>query len=330
MSCPSSRSSMTEPSVRLAVDGLRVVQRGTEVDVVDEVCFALPAGKTLGLVGESGSGKTTVALALLGFARRGLEIAAGTVKVEGEDVLAMGAAQIRDLRGSRVAYVPQDPASALHPALKVTTQLDEVLTGHSRGSVSEDGRRRVAEVLDEVRLDGRAVLGAYPHQLSGGQQQRVVLAMAFMLRPSVIVLDEPTTGLDVSTQRHVLDTIRVLCQIHDVSAIFVSHDLAVIADLVDDVAVMYSGRVIELGSKAEVFGAPAHPYTRALIESIPKLGESNGRLTAIDGQPPDPADLPGGCAFHPRCPRALEKCATELPRNTIVGAEHRVACWLHG
>jgi peptide/nickel transport system ATP-binding protein len=318
---------MTEPELRLAVDGLRVVQTRSGADVVDEVSFELAAGKTLGLVGESGSGKTTVALALLGYARRGLELTAGIIKVDGVDVLGMNAGEIRELRGSRVAYVPQDPASALHPALKIGTQLDEVFAGHRGHSDEQVDRRRVDEVLEEVRLDGRDVLGAYPHQLSGGQQQRVVLAMAFMLRPSVIVLDEPTTGLDVTTQRHVLDTIRELCTIHRVSGIFVSHDLAVIADLVDDVAVMYSGRIIERGRKPEVFGAPAHPYTRGLLRAVPSPSESQA-LVGLPGHPPSPRGRPPGCFFAPRCQYSVDRCRASFPpTEEIAGEAHAVRCF---
>ena len=313
--------------IRLAVEDLRVVIAGSRIDVVDDVSFALRPGETLGLVGESGSGKTTVALALLGYARRGLAIDGGRVVVDGEDVLSLSSANLRALRGSRVAYVPQDPASALNPALTIGTQLREVLEKH--GSPEHDDaavERRLTAVLDEVRLGIPDVLGAYPHQLSGGQQQRVCLAMGFALRPAVIVLDEPTTGLDVTTQRHVLDTIRDLCASHGVTAIFVSHDVAVIAELVDQVAVMYAGRLVELGSVPAVFGSPAHPYTRGLLRAVPSP-ERSQTLVGLEGHPPRPGTRPPGCFFAPRCAFVQERCAANPPAMLAVSADgHVVRC----
>ena len=242
---------------RLAVQDLRIVLAGTAADVVDEVSFTVQAGEVLGLVGESGSGKTTVALALLGYNRRGLEVAGGRVILEGDDLLAMSDAELRVLRGAKVSYVPQDPASALNPALTVGLQLRETLGAH-KDAVDTNVSNRVADVLAEAHLDASPeFLRRYPHQLSGGQQQRVAIAMAFACRPSLIVLDEPTTGLDVTTQRHVLDTIRSLCRSYGVAAVYVSHDLAVVGQIAQQVAVMYAGRVVELGPTETIFGSPA-------------------------------------------------------------------------
>ena len=250
--------------VRLDVRGLEVRLGRTGPDVVSDVSLTVQAGQVLGLVGESGSGKTTVVLALLGHARRGLSISSGEVRVDGVDLLQLSAAQLRAVRGARVAYVPQDPAAALNPTLRVGTQLNEAIRVHP-GAVEDPGGR-IREVLQEAHLDASPeLLRRYPHQLSGGQQQRVGLAMAFACRPALIVLDEPTTGLDVSTQRHVLDTIRSLCAAYGVAAVYVSHDLAVVGGLVSDVAVMYSGQIIEAGPTAKVFGDPLHPYTRGLL-----------------------------------------------------------------
>ena len=249
----------------------------------------------MGLVGESGSGKTTVALALLGHARRGLELAAGRVMVGGTDMVTASEPQLRRMRGAEVAYVPQDPASALNPVLRIGTQLVEVLHAHPDAVAAKglgDPRTRVAETLNEAGLGGvPGLLKTYPHQLSGGQQQRVALAMAFALRPSVIVLDEPTTGLDVTTQRLVLDTVRSLCQAYGVAAVFVSHDLAVVGGLVNRLTVMYAGKVMESGRTAVVFGAPAHPYTMKLLRAVPSPERSEA-LEGIDGQPPHPARRP--------------------------------------
>jgi peptide/nickel transport system ATP-binding protein len=306
---------VAEPSVtggiatpRVVVSNLRVELAYSGADVVDDVSFSLGAGQMLGLVGESGSGKTTVALALLGYARRGLRLASGSVLVDGAEMCGSSDRVLRATRGRQVAYVPQDPSSALNPAMKVGTQLREVLISH--GVSHADIAARVGELIEEVGLPGEQMLNAYPHQLSGGQQQRVVLAMGFALRPAVIVLDEPTTGLDVTTQRRVLDTIRDLCSAHGAAGIFVSHDLAVIGELVDQVAVMYAGRIIELGAKPDIFATPAHPYTRGLLRAVPSPDRST-TLEGLEGHPPRPAERPQGCAFAPRCEFAQEACTTD-------------------
>jgi len=312
-----------DPASGPAGNGVRLEVRGLEVrlgragpDVVSEVSFTVRAGEVLGLVGESGSGKTTVVLALLGHARRGLRISSGEVRVDGVDLLRLPAAQLRAVRGARVAYVPQDPSAALDPALRVGTQLKEAIRVHPGAVEDPDGRIR--EVLQEARLDASPeLLRRYPHQLSGGQQQRVGLAMAFACRPSLIVLDEPTTGLDVSTQRHVLDTIRSLCRAYGVAAVYVSHDLAVVGGLVSDVAVMYSGRIIEIGPTARVFGDPLHPYSRGLLSAVPSPVQAT-RLTGIDGQPPRPGRRPAGCSFAPRCGFATADCRSRQPEPVLI------------
>jgi len=312
-----------DPASGPAGNGVRLEVRGLEVrlgragpDVVSEVSFTDRAGEVLGLVGESGSGKTTVVLALLGHARRGLRISSGEVRVDGVDLLRLPAAQLRAVRGARVAYVPQDPSAALDPALRVGTQLKEAIRVHPGAVEDPDGRIR--EVLQEARLDASPeLLRRYPHQLSGGQQQRVGLAMAFACRPSLIVLDEPTTGLDVSTQRHVLDTIRSLCRAYGVAAVYVSHDLAVVGGLVSDVAVMYSGRIIEIGPTARVFGDPLHPYSRGLLSAVPSPVQAT-RLTGIDGQPPRPGRRPAGCSFAPRCGFATADCRSRQPEPVLI------------
>ncbi len=301
----------TADGVRLDVSGLEVRLGRTGADVVSDVSFAVRAGQVLGLVGESGSGKTTVVLALLGHSRRGLRISGGQVHVDGVDLLRLPPAELRAFRGARVAYVPQDPSAALNPTLRVGTQLREAMRVHP--GVVDDPEGRIGEVLREVHLEASPdLLRRYPHQLSGGQQQRVALAMAFACRPSLIVLDEPTTGLDVSTQRHVLDTIRSLCQAYGVAAVYVSHDLAVVGGLVSEVAVMYSGRIIEIGPTARVFGDPLHPYTRGLLGAVPSPLTA-ARLTGIDGQPPRPGRRPAGCSFAPRCGFATDECRADQP-----------------
>lgn len=315
--------------VRVEVEGLRVCLAGSPADVVADVSFQVRSGELLGLVGESGSGKTTVALALLGHTRRGLEVAGGRVLVGGTDMVAASRQQLRRLRGTEVAYVPQDPASALNPALRIGTQLVEVLRAHPDAVAAKglgEPRARVQQTLEEADLGGiPRLLHAYPHQLSGGQQQRVALAMAFALRPGVIVLDEPTTGLDVTTQRHVLDTVRRLCGSYGVAAVYVSHDLAVVGGLADNLLVLYAGRVMETGPTTTVFGSPAHPYTRKLLRAIPSQDRSEA-LEGIEGQPPHPTRRPAGCEFAPRCPLAVPACTEgPIPVVSLPGG-HLVRC----
>jgi peptide/nickel transport system ATP-binding protein len=307
---------------RLRVTGLDVRQGRSGPDVVRDITFAVQAGQVLGLVGESGSGKTTVALALLGHARRGLRITAGQVVLDGIDLLELSPRDLRAARGARVSYVPQDPSSALNPALRVGAQIREALRVHP-GVVGNVGER-MAEVMREVHLDPTSdMLRRYPHQLSGGQQQRIALAMAFACRPSLIVLDEPTTGLDVSTQRHVLDTVRSLCHSYGVAAVYVSHDLAVVSGLVSDVAVMYAGRVVEMGPTGVVFSEPVHPYTCGLIGAVPSP-ERVEAPAGIDGQQPRPGRRGPGCSFAARCAHAIGDCATRDPEPiTVAGRSVR-------
>ncbi len=311
----------------LEVVDLRIELAGTGIDIVDDVSFHIAPGEVLGLVGESGSGKTTVGLALLGHTRRGATIAHGEVRVDGHNILAHSSRELRALRGRTVSYVPQDPSSALNPALRIGTQLEETLVAHHFGSGDAERRERLTEMLAEVLLPSdRSFLRRYPHQLSGGQQQRVGLAMAFACRPRVIVLDEPTTGLDVTTQAHVLETVRMLCRTHGVAALYVSHDLAVVATLADRVAVMYAGRVVEIGRERDLFLAAAHPYTRRLVEAIPELSGEHA-LVGIPGNAPRPGHRPPGCFFAPRCGHATEVCATAFPPREAVTDQHETRCY---
>jgi peptide/nickel transport system ATP-binding protein len=316
--------STTAPA--LVVSGLRVSLRGTDIDIVDDISFSIQPGEVLGLVGESGSGKTTAGLAILGHTRRGAEISAGSIVVGDGDVLEMGPAERRRLRGSVVSYVPQDPAAALNPALRIGTQLMEVLETHAFGSGQTDRRDRIAEMMREVALpDAPAYLRRYPHELSGGQQQRIGLAMAFACRPRVIVLDEPTTGLDVTTQAHVLDTVRELAALHGAAALYVSHDLAVVGTLAARVAVMYAGRIVEMGSAEELFHTAAHPYTRRLVAAIPHLSGRRA-LVGIPGRAPAPGHRPSGCFFAPRCTYVVPACNEAMPDLRMVADKHSVRC----
>jgi peptide/nickel transport system ATP-binding protein len=311
------------------VADLRVELLGSGVDVVDEIGLQIHAGEVLGLVGESGSGKTTVGMALLGHVRRGGKVGGGAVNIDGRNLSTLGDAELRNLRGGVVSYIPQDPGTALNPALRIGTQLAEVLEAHASSWSEDERRERVRETLAEVALPTDEVfLRRYPHQLSGGQQQRVAIAMAFANRPKVIVCDEPTTGLDVTTQARVLETVRDLCRSHQVAALYVTHDLAVVAELADRVAVMYAGRIVESGPREAIFSAPRHPYTRRLLRAVPDIAGKR-TVVGIPGRAALPGSRPEGCFFHPRCPLADDESRSAFPPVTELGGGHIVRCFHH-
>jgi len=313
----------------VAVSDLRVELLGSGVDIVDEIGLQIHAGEVLGLVGESGSGKTTVGMALLGHVRRGGKVGGGAITIDGRDLGALRGEELRRLRGGVVSYIPQDPGTALNPALRIGTQLAEVLEAHASAWSEDERRERVREALSEVALPSDEVfLKRYPHQLSGGQQQRVAIAMAFANRPKVIVCDEPTTGLDVTTQARVLETVRDLCRSHQVAALYVTHDLAVVAELADRVAVMYAGRIVESGPREAIFSAPRHPYTRRLLRAVPDIAGKR-TVIGIPGRAALPGSRPEGCFFHPRCPLADDESRSAFPPVTELGGGHTVRCFHH-
>jgi peptide/nickel transport system ATP-binding protein len=263
---------------------------------------------------------------MIGYVRRGLRFGGGRVELDGRNLLELPEKELLRLSGDAMAYVPQDPGTALNPARRVGPQLREALTFHDRDSATADAR--VHELLTEVGLDDvQNVLTSYPHQLSGGQQQRVAIAMAFACRPSLIVLDEPTTGLDVTTQRTVLETVGTLCRQYGVAAVYVSHDVAVVAQLADRVAVMYAGRIVEVGAASDVFVAPAHPYTQGLLHAVPSPDHAT-RLIGMPGLPPRPEDRPAGCAYADRCGLAQDRCRQDAPvLGPVTDTDHLARCW---
>ena len=313
------------PTGGLVVEDLGVMLAGRDVDVVDDIDLVLKPGEVVGLVGESGSGKTTVGTSLLGYARAGALISSGKVLIEGRDVLKMPWKEVREVRGEEIAYVPQDPASALNPSIRIGKQIVELLALRGIGT-AESRLQGARDGLAEVGLpNDDEFLRRYPHQLSGGQVQRVALAMAFLPKPKVLVLDEPTTGLDVTTQAMVLETMAQLCRSHGVSALYVTHDLAVVANIADRVAVMYAGEIVELGPKEAMFRQPAHPYTRALLDSIPHLSQARA-LTGIPGRTPAPGARPHGCRFHDRCSFVIDACKESVPELRPFATDHDVRC----
>jgi peptide/nickel transport system ATP-binding protein len=310
----------------LQIRSLRVEVAATGDDIVDQVNLEIAPGEVLGLVGESGSGKTTVALAVLAHRRQGVRITGGSILVGGRDMLALSAADRRDARGRIVSYVPQDPAVSLNPARRIGAQLLEALRVHDYGADDAARRARISETMREVLLpadDG--FQRRYPHELSGGQQQRVAIAMAFACKPAVVVLDEPTTGLDVTTQAHVLETIRRMTRAEGAAALYVTHDLAVVANLADRVAVMYAGIVVEQGPAGEIFAHAAHPYTRRLLAAIPRIEDARD-LLGIPGRAPAPGQRPSGCPFAPRCELSVPECSAAIPAVVRVGHRHEARC----
>ena len=291
--------------------------------IVDDVSFVVGDAEMIGLIGESGSGKTTLALALLGHAKRGAVIDGGAVRVNGTDVLALDVRERWRLRGSRIAYVPQDPPSALNPSMSVGALLNHQLRTHDWPG---DRRKRAVEVLHSVQLPvDDAFLRRYPHQLSGGQQQRVAIGVALAARPEVLVLDEPTTGLDVLTQQQILIEIDRLRHALGVAVVYVSHDLNVVRSVADRLVVMYGGVLVEEGPTAIVMAEPAHPYTRGLLAAVPD-GTTGRRLVAIPGAAVRPDARPQGCPFAPRCGLVTIECTTELPATRALGNARRVRC----
>ena len=309
----------------VAVEGLRIATTSQGLDVVHDVSLEICHGEVVGLVGETGCGKTTLGLSLLGFVRPGLRFASGSVVVDGRDLLACDAATLRAIRGSTVSYVPQDAGTSLNPGLRLGQQFDELLAVHGVADHSKR-RERVADVLTQVGLlGGREFLGRYPHQLSGGQQQRAAIAMSFACRPSVVVMDEPTTGLDVATQQRVLEAVDTLRRVDDAAVLMVSHDLSMLSRHAGRLAVMYAGTVVELASVADIGRGARHPYTFGLYEAIPDpMG--NRALVGILGKSPAPQERAQGCTFAPRCSYTLPRCHASTPDLRPVAPGHLVRC----
>ena len=316
----------------LEVEGLKTVfhTRDGMVHAVNRVSFSLDTGELLGVVGESGSGKSVTMMSLLKLLPSPpAELQEGSIRFEGRDVLAFSDEELRELRGGEIGFIFQDPMTSLNPVFTVGFQLMEVLREHLKLS-KKAARARAAELLELVGIPSAADrLNDFPHQFSGGMRQRVMIAMALACDPKVLIADEPTTALDVTIQAQILELVRKLRRELGMGIVWITHDLGVIAGIADRVLVMYGGQVVEHATVHELFESPAHPYTQALLATMPSVdGSRSDRLLSIPGQPPNLSEHPSSCSFAPRCAHAFDRCRNENPALISVAPGHDVACWL--
>ncbi|MFE9390151.1 ABC transporter ATP-binding protein [Streptomyces sp. NPDC006784] len=297
------------------------------VKAVNGVNYSVEAGETLAVLGESGSGKSVTAQAVMGILDMPPgRIPQGEILFHGEDMLTMSKEERRKIRGARIAMIFQDALSSLNPVLTVGYQLAEMFRVH-QGLGRKEAKARSIELMERVKIPAaKARVNDYPHQFSGGMRQRIMIAMALALEPDLIIADEPTTALDVTVQAQVMELLADLQREYNMGLILITHDLGVVADVADKIAVMYAGRIVETAPVKELYRAPAHPYTKGLLESIPRLDRKGQELYAIQGLPPNMAKVPDGCAFHPRCPAARDICRTELPPLAEVDDARGSAC----
>lgn len=311
----------------LDVKNLEVIytSEGKIVRAVNSVSFSLDRGKTLALVGETGAGKTTIAKTILRILPdRAAKIMGGSISFDGADVLNLTEKEMGSLRGNRISMVFQDPMTALNPIMKVGRQIAEAVQEHNKVSKAK-ARTRAEEMLELVGIP-KTRYDNYPHEFSGGMKQRVVIAMALACNPELLLADEPTTALDVTIQAQVLKMIKSLRDMNNTALILITHDLGVVANIADDVAVVYAGEIVEFGSKEDIYLHPKHPYTVSLFKAIPNLEIKSERLENIQGLPPDPVNLPEGCYFSPRCKYATDECRKNHPVSTVVEGKHVCSC----
>jgi peptide/nickel transport system ATP-binding protein len=317
------------PILRVRNLTARLGNRREAVHAVRGISFDIYPGEAVGFVGESGCGKSVTARAIMRLAPEGTSVSlGGSVDFMGRDLLQLSEGEMRNLRGRRIAMVFQDPMSSINPVMTVGSQIDDILRRHM-GLSGKAARRRTVELLSQVGIaDPERRADAYPHQFSGGMRQRVVVALALCTNPRLIVADEPTTALDVSIQAQIIALLRKLCREHGTAILLITHDMGVIAETATRVAVMYAGRIVEIGPVRDVIKNPRHPYTVGLMGAIPTIGHPVDRLVQIDGTMPRLTDIPPGCPFNPRCPHAWDRCRIERP-DLLPAGTSRAACWLH-
>ncbi len=321
---------MNAPAPLLEVRHLRVefaTRRGT-LTAIDDVSLSIAPGEVLGVVGESGAGKSITGTAIIGLLEPPGRIAAGEILLEGERIDNLPAEAMRKIRGRRIGAIFQDPLTSLNPLYTVGRQIIETIQTHLPLDATQ-ARERAIELLKEVGIPAaERRIDHYPHQFSGGMRQRVVIALALCANPRLIIADEPTTALDVSIQAQIITLLKKLCREHGTAVMLVTHDMGVIAETADRVAVMYAGRLVEVGPVQDVIHKPQHPYTAGLMGSIPAIGQEVERLPQIEGSMPRLTAIPAGCAFNPRCPKAFDRCRAERPELMAAGST-QAACWLH-
>ncbi|MFM9425003.1 peptide/nickel transport system ATP-binding protein [Variovorax sp. GrIS 2.14] len=302
-------------------------RRGT-LRALDDISFDIAPGEILGVVGESGAGKSLTGASIIGLLEPPGRVASGQIMLEGERIDHLNHQQMRHIRGKRIGAIFQDPLTSLNPLYTVGRQITETIRAHLPVNESE-ARRRAIALLEDTGIPAAAQrIDHYPHQFSGGMRQRVVIALALAAEPTLIVADEPTTALDVSIQAQIIQLLKRLCRERGAAVMLITHDMGVIAETCDRVAVMYAGRIVEIGPVHEVIHTPAHPYTAGLMASIPDMAIERERLNQIDGAMPRLNAIPKGCAYHPRCPRAFDRCTQERP-ELIPACATSAACWLH-
>jgi len=315
------------PSV-LEINNLKVQFRGSPASVLDGISLRIEAGKTLALVGESGCGKSVTSLALMGLLPQSAQVLEGHVNFSGQSLLALSERQYADLRGRDIAMIFQEPMTSLNPALTLGEQIAEAVMRH-QGVDKQQAQDQALSILQQVQIPAPELrMKAYPHQLSGGMRQRIMIAMALVNLPKLLIADEPTTALDVTIQAQILALLNRLQEQSDTAMLLITHDLGVVAEVADSVAVMYAGQIVEQGEVADLFNDPQHPYTIGLMGSMPSLASRQGALSTIPGAVPLPADMPAGCRFATRCPFADLKCHQQRPALATLGRSgHQVACF---
>ena len=320
---------MSDKKELLKIDDLTVCYHAYDdvIQAVNHVSLSLEEGETLGLVGETGAGKTTTALSIMGLLpKRSSEIVSGQITLNGQNLLTLPEKEMNAIRGSQIAMIFQDPMTALNPLQRVGDQIAEVISLHWNLSKAETAKK-VDEIMENVGLPA-ARKDEYPHQFSGGMKQRIVIAIALACNPALLIADEPTTALDVTIQAQILHMIDQLKNERNTSMILITHDLGIVVEMCNKVAIMYAGEIVESGTVEDIYGDRRHPYTIGLFHSVPNLEDEQERLTPIEGLMPDPANLPSGCKFHPRCPHATPECAAKQPPVVEVSPGHFVQCHL--
>ncbi|CAM5783561.1 MULTISPECIES: ABC transporter ATP-binding protein [Brevibacillus] len=297
------------------------------VPSVNGVSFSVAKGETLAIVGESGCGKSVTSLSIMGLVAPPGEVVGGEIWLEGQNLLALSKKELRKLRGNKLSMIFQEPMTSLNPVFTIGNQLGEVFRQH-RQMDKKEARAHSIEMLEHVGIpNAEKIVDSFPHQLSGGMRQRVMIAMALACNPALLIADEPTTALDVTIQAQILELLKKLNKEFQTGVILITHDLGVVAEMADRVVVMYAGEVVEQADVFSLFAEPKHPYTKGLLGSLPKLDENREELDSIPGSVPNPLDMPGGCAFHPRCPAATEECKQNKPQLQEVALNHLARCF---